>query len=452
MPHHPLRRAQFSRAISSRLLRPFLVLVLMVVAVPARADSVEELRALVEAGDARAWDMAGRMESGSAGDADFDFWYGLAAKAAGKKNQAVFAFERVVASQPGNARAKLELADAYYQFGNTAEARALFEEVLASTPPDPVQQRIRTYLGAIDAGEKRSKTSVGGYVTVAVGHDSNINSATNEVLHDIPGIFIPLSLPVSALETDAVFGDLRAGIDIVQPVNQRHTRFFGASVQARDNEDLLSGGNYDYTQASLTGGWALQRGIARWRIPLAAHALRIEDDEARYLVSAGAEYNRPLSANTALSWFGQFASSHFVSQETRDTRQFLLGGAWSWSGSALRMTVSAHVGTEPAVESGFEYNGRDYVASRVNLRYPLSSRQSLYGALGVQQSKYKDVQPLLGVEREDLLVDAALGWQMKLGAAWTLNADVTHADNMSADNELFDFERTVAMLGATWRF
>lgn len=452
MPHHALRRAQFSRVILSRLLRPLLALVLMVVAAPALADSVDELRALVDAGDAKAWDMAQRMEAGNAGDADFDFWYGLAAKAAGKKNQAVFAFERVVASQPGNARAKLELADAYYQFGNTAEAKVLFEEVLASTPPDPVQQRIRTYLGAIDAGEKRKKTSVSGYVTIAAGHDSNINSATSEVQHDIPGIFIPLSLPVSALETDSVFGDLRAGIDVVQPVNQRHARFFGASVQARDNEDLLSGGNFDYTQASLTGGWALQRGTARWRIPLAAQALRVEDDEARYLVSVGAEYNRPLSANTSLSWFGQFASTHFSSQESRDTRQLLLGGAWSWSGSALRLTASAHLGTEPAVDSEFDYNGRDYVATRLNLRYPLSSRQSLYGALGVQQSQYKGAQPLLGAEREDLLADASLGWQLKLGTDWTLNADLTHAHNMSADNELFDFERTVAMLGATWRF
>jgi len=452
MPHHPLRRAQFSRAISSRLLRPFLVLVLMVVAVPARADSVEELRALVEAGDARAWDMAERMESGSAGDADFDFWYGLAAKAAGKKNQAVFAFERVVASQPGNARAKLELADAYYQFGNHTEARTLFEAVLASTPPDPVQQRIRTYLGAIAAGEQRRKTNVSGFVTIAVGHDSNINSATSEVQHDIPGIFIPLSLPASALETDAVFGDLRAGIDVVQPVNQRHARFFGASVQARDNDELLSGGNFDYTQASVTGGWALRRGTANWRIPLAAHALRVEDDETRYLVSVGAEYNRPLSANTSMSWFGQFAGTHYASQENRDTRQLLLGGAWNWSGSALRLTASGHVGIEPAVDSDYAYNGRDYVAVRLSLRYPLSSRQSLYGALGAQQSQYREVQPLLGIEREDLLADASLGWQFKPGSDWTINADLTHTQNASADNELFDFERTVAMLGATWRF
>lgn len=452
MPSHSRHRKAISRVSFSRFLYPLYAILLLTVATSAHADSVDELRALVDAGDATGWDMAQRMEDDNAGDADFDFWYGLAAKAAGKKNQAVFAFERVVASQPGNARAKLELADAYYQFGNNAEAKVLFEEVLASTPPDPVQQRIRTYLGAIDAGEKRKKTSVSGYVTIAAGHDSNINSATSEVQHDIPGIFIPLSLPVSALETDSVFGDLRAGVDVVQPVNQRHARFFGASVQARDNEDILSGGNFDYTQASLTGGWALQRGTARWRIPLAAQALRVEDDEARYLVSAGAEYNRPLSANTSLSWFGQFASTHFSSQESRDTRQLLLGGAWSWSGSALRLTVSAHFGTEPAVDSDYDYNGRDYLATRLNLRYPLSSRQSLYGALGAQQSQYKDVHPLLSAEREDLLADASFGWQMKLGTDWTLNADVTHAQNMSADNELFDFERTVAMLGATWRF
>lgn len=454
MPSHSRHRKAISRVSFSRFLYPLYAILLLTVATSAHADSVDELRALVDAGDATGWDMAQRMEDDNAGDADFDFWYGLAAKAAGQKHQAVFAFERVLGNQPGNARAKLELGDIYYQFGNTREARILFEEVLATTPPGPVEQRIRTYLGAIEAVDKKKKTNLNGYVTFAGGHDSNVNSATSTATHAILDNLLVVSLPASALETDAGFGELRAGLDLIHPVNQRDSRFLSASIKARDNEDLFSGGNSDYTQAALTGGWSLQRGTAHWRIPVGVQSVRVEDDESSYLASVGTEYNRPLSVNTAVAWFGQLAVLHYPSQEERNTRQLVLGGAWHWNSISmpLRLTVSGHAGHEPTEESSADYNGRDFVATRLSLRYPLSSRQTLYGALGLQQSNYLGEQPLLGFKREELLADASFGWQMRLSPDWTLNADLSYQDNMSVDNELFDYQRSVAMLGATWRF
>ena len=105
-------------SLSPRGRRRGIFLALILASSLAHADSIGELRELVD-GDTRdatrvaaAWEMATRMEPEHAGDPEFDFWYGLAARAAGQRQQAVFAFERVVANQPGNARAKLELADA----------------------------------------------------------------------------------------------------------------------------------------------------------------------------------------------------------------------------------------------------------------------------------------------------------------------------------------------------
>lgn len=116
--------------------RPLALAISLVLAAPcAFADSIPELHSLVDANDSvAAWGMAARMEPEHAGDPEFDFWYGLAAKAAGKHQQAVFAFERVVLVQPGNARAKLELADAYYRMGNHGEARRLIRSSSGSAP------------------------------------------------------------------------------------------------------------------------------------------------------------------------------------------------------------------------------------------------------------------------------------------------------------------------------
>ncbi len=420
----------------------------------AHADSVAELQALVEASDAQAWEMAQRMEDQNAGDPEFDFWYALAAKAANRKHEAEFALERVVAQQPANLRARLELGDIYYQFGNTGEAKTQFETVLAATPPDAVQQRIRTYLGAIEAKDDQAKISLNSYVTLSGGYDSNINGATSTVTHDIPGIAVPMTLGASALETDTGYADLRVGLDLVQPTSQRNARFLSAVLQAHDNSEIFSGGNFDYTQASLTGGWMLRRNTGYWRIPLAVQALRVEDDESRYLISAGVERNQALSVNTAMSWFGQVAVNHFPSQVSRNTQQLLLGGAWQWNSTAspLRLTASGNLGYEPAEDSNYDFNGRYFAATRLSLRYSLSSSQTVYGAAGIQQSIYMEDHPLIGSARQDFLADVSAGWQWQLDRAWTVNADLTFADNMSASNDLFDYQRSTVALGATWRF
>lgn len=340
----------------------FLALSLATATPLALADSVGELRALVDANDAAAWDMAARMEPENAGDPEFDFWYGLAAKAAGEFNQALFAFERVVLAQPGNARAKIELADSHFRVGNEAESRRLFEEVLATTPPDPVQQRIRTYLSAMEAVRESRGTRVTGQLSIAAGHDSNVSSATDVVDHDINiagGVRTIALMPLS-LETDAAFAEFRAALDVVTPVNQRVLRFLNVSAQRRDNEDLLSGGNFDYSALGLTGGWMVRRGPAAWRIPFSVQGLWAESEsigianDDRYTFSAGLEYSHPLSARTAMTWFGQLGNSHFPSEENRNIWQARLGAAHAWSATdvPLRLSTMLVFGTEPTEESG----------------------------------------------------------------------------------------------------
>lgn len=434
-----------------------LAMVLALSAPLAAADSIDELRALVEANDSTAaWDMAQRLEPENAGEPDFDFWYALAAKAAGQKNQAVFALDRVIANQPDNSRAKLELADVYYQFGNAAGAKGLFEQVLASTPPDAVQQNIRTYLAAMAAVEQKRGTQVSGFVTIAGGYDSNINNATSVPEHDVVTSSGPLTfaLTPASLATDTGFMDVRTGLNMVQPVNNRQIRFLNLSLQSRDNADIFSGDNYDYAQLAATGGWLLRRGSAQWRFPVNVQALTVQSDESRYTGTVGVEYSRPLAANTALSWFGQAGAMHYPAQQARNASLALVGGAYTWNGKTtpLRMVTSLHLGTEPTEDSSADFNGRDYVAVRVNLRYAYADSMSLYGGLGAQQSQYQGDHPVLGFAREETLADIAIGWQWQPDRRWSVNADLSAADNASSGNNLFDFRRTQVMLGSTWHF
>lgn len=434
--------------------RLLLAVSLMVVgAAPALADSLEELRDRIQAGDGQdAWAMAQRLEPELAGDADFDFYYGLAAMQAGNPNQAVYAFERVLAEQPGNARVRLELARAQFESGNIRQARQIFEEVLAQTPPSTVQDRIRAYLLAIDAAEKSSKLSVSSFVGITAGHDSNINSATDVLFHDF-GLFA-FTLSPGAVATDSMFVETRAGVDVVRPVSRSRIYFLNASLQSRDNEDLLSGGNLDYLQLNATAGALFEHNGTRWRVPLSMQALSVESDESRYLATLGVEASRPLGAALSGSLFGQIGNIHYPSMSARNSNLAGLGAglAWSPKASAWRFSGTLNLGVEPAEESAFEFNGRQYVALRTLARYAPFAGHVFHAGIGAQQSEYDAAQPLLGFTREEFQIDLSGGWQWQIDKAWVVNADVTHSTNDSSRNNLYDFDRTVVSAGTTWRF
>lgn len=450
-----------------QIARVIFTLAALAAAPAAQADGVDELRTLVGGNDATAaWAMAQRMEPANAGEPEFDFWYGLAAKAAGQRNQAQFAFERVVVAQPENPRAKLELADVYHHFGNHGEATKLFNEVLAENPPEPVQQRIRTYLGSMQAASERKETQVSYVLGVALGHDDNVGSATDVSTHDT--FFGPATLVLNpqAMASDAAFMETRAGIDVVSPANQRTLRFLSVSAQRRDNEDFFSGGNFDSSQFGLTGGWMLRRGIATWRIPLAIQALWAESatppgiiaDDDRYQFSVGAEYTRPLSSRTAIAWVGRVGTSHFPSAPERNAALLMLGSNYSWSADSAPITVQTSLSAtwEPREEdTALARNNEKEItlAARVGARWKFSGTQSATAGVGVQGTHYRQT-PLVypaGPDRKDLLQDFSLGWQMQLEKAWVLNADVSVFNNDS-QRSLYDFDRTQFKFGSTWRF
>lgn len=434
----------------------------------SHADSIEELRALAGEGNApEAWSMAERMAAASAGDPEFDFWYGIAARGAGHRNEALFAFERVTVAQPDNARAKLELADLQYQFGNLAEARSLFGEVLASNPPEPVQQKVRNYLGAIDAAEQGKKSRIRYVVGFAAGHDSNVGSATDVALHDTFVGAQTLLLNEASLASDAAFTESRVALDYVAPASQRTLRYFSASLQRRDNEEILAGGNFDNTQLSLSGGWMLRRGNVTWRIPVAVQALWAESvrtgpapvNDDRFLTTIGAEYSRPLSAQASVAWFGRVGDSHYPSEANRNSWLLSAGGSYGWSAATAPLSFSAAlvVSAEPAQEdaAAARNSEKEYVVGvRGGVRWAVADQHAITAGLGLQSTQYRQaplVYPGGSPDRADRLIDMTLGWQWVPGKDWTLDADVTQVSNDS-QRALYDFDRTQLRLGSTWRF
>jgi len=137
-------------------------------AAAAFAAPVDDLRALVEAGNsAEAYARCATMDVDA--EPRTDLWCGIAAIDVGRAGIGVFALERYVLRYPDDPRGRLELARAYFYAGDAPRARAEFDAVAKEKPPEAVQAGIDRYLDALRVREAQYRPTLFGYVELGGG-------------------------------------------------------------------------------------------------------------------------------------------------------------------------------------------------------------------------------------------------------------------------------------------
>ena len=209
----------------------------LLLALPARADVVEDLRALYARGDsAAAYALAIRHQLDMEGDPAFDYEFGIAAIDSGHYSQGVFALERVLLQNPDDHRTRLELARGYFLLEQYDRARREFETVLAAAPPVSVQENIQRFLNIIRVKESRYQSTARLTFDLDRGWDSNVNSApfSPEFVSPVLG---PGTLSSGSTQLGDFYTEANVGASLTIPVAPG--RYVGASfdVHHRSNDE-----------------------------------------------------------------------------------------------------------------------------------------------------------------------------------------------------------------------
>lgn len=384
-----------------------------------------------------------------AGDPAFDFELGLAALAAGFPQNAAFALERVLVQQPDHARARLELARAYFLLGDDKAAQQEFNTVLAQSPPPAVQEKIQLFLSRIEQRLDTQRPRLRGHVEIALGGDSNINSATADGSVTVPALG-QVQLDAMSREIDDGFAELDAGANLDYPLDKQSFWFASAAVKGQNN---FGSDAFDSAVLGLRTGYARHQERGRWEIPLQYQELWVDGRGFRRLLSASAEWSHTRQRGNQIALFAQLGVLRFPEQETRDARLALLGGGWSLAlpGDAVVLSASLYYGVENAVEDAGEHNGRNYLGTRLGAQWTPAPSHILYGALGAQAVRHADEHPVFADTREDGLTQAFLGWAWQAHRRVTLKTDLEYHRNAS-NLALYDYDRAVFRVGARWAF
>lgn len=150
------------------------------------ADLTEAQRLLNEGLPEQAAILLQAKIKDNAGNAEYDYLLGQALYQSGQTGEAMFAFERVLMSNPDNIDARLKAARLNIERGNTEYALELLQALPDGTLNHQQRQEKITIQATANSRSNWAALSARGYLLGGIGRDSNVSSGPNESSLIIP--------------------------------------------------------------------------------------------------------------------------------------------------------------------------------------------------------------------------------------------------------------------------
>lgn len=413
--------------------------------------AADTLESLVNSGQyQRAYELAQPQLGERAGDSRFDFLFGMAAIEAGHPQEALFAFERVLAALPQDHRARLELARAHFMLGNYEQARQLFEAVLAANPPPRVRANIERFLDQLTSRKQQRDRAFNASADFKIGMDSNINSAT-----EVETIALPIGLVLTLGDTSREIADefYELGVSGNYLKLLRKDMGLFASFAFSDHQNV-SYNQFDLRSTGVSLGYIYKDGDQSLRIPLQWQMLEVDRAMFRTSSGIGVEWGLSYNKNQQLSIFGQWAQQrHNDSEALRDVDLLLAGAALSHDFASIqtRLSLSAYVASEAAADELYDYFGRGYFGSRLAAQWQLHPQHSLQLSWSQQSIEHDAIHPVFGKLREDSYSQLSLEWGWNFDQHW--NAGLTLSSSSNTSNiEIYTYGRTQQYFSLGYNF
>ncbi len=361
-----------------------LIALALLTAGTARADAITyEAAALLEAGDSQgAYALLSPLEVDRAGDPRFDYLLGLAALETGRATEAVFAFERVLAVEPGNLLARADMARALAALNEMESARRELETVVREGDAIPPEARatIESYLQALrDQPFGRGGREVRAFIAAGYGYDSNVAAsvATQNIGGPVNTLFIP--------EQSSGFGRLAGGFNVRYPVGPSWAIVAAGNSFAKLNTNdpsTIGGESIDFSQVAFNGLLGVEhlRGPDAYSAFVQADHFRIAGriDDLGEIDNGGhafrnafggtVQMRRRLSSASHITAYGQFSRLDYHNQSFRDVNRWSGGLSyarvfpWRYSPSGY---LGLYGGTERNLTSSAKDQGHHFFGVRL---------------------------------------------------------------------------------------
>lgn len=391
----------------------------------ARAEPPADLglaQELLQTGRAeKAWELLAPQEEVQAGDEDFDYLLGLAALESGRIALATLHFERVLASNPNHAAARLDLGRAYHLLGDFNRARRELETALILNPPPAARTTIETHLARIETAT-RPRIAVSGYLEGTIGRDSNVNAATTQSAVFMPLLNASVNLPADAIGRSAPYQSVSGGAEIRHRIDDQFSVLANVDGKSRRNDGISS---LDIDSIDVRGAIQYSDNSAHTvRLGMGRGELGLGGNDYRHTESINLEWRRALDQTSQATLFAQRLRMTYVpvAVVSEDAQLDLAGLAWLrrfGPGDATTLAAAVMAGHEQDLRARLD-GARNLTSIRLGLFHQLRADLLAFGSLSMQSDRYERQNLLFQTYRRDSVADLSLGLEWRVAPDWIL--------------------------------
>ena len=433
------------------LMRGFAACLLMMSFISAlHAAPADDIKILLERGNAAEAYSLGAAHPGLLGQPVFDFYFGIAAIDSGHAGEGVLALERYVINFPGNARARLELARGYFVLGEDARASEEFDRILKTDPPAATRANIERFMDAIRSRQSLYMATAGFFIEAGYGYDSNTNGGVSNAGINLP-IFGNVVVNASGVKAGSGFSWLAAGGQASKPVAPGVAVFAGGQVDGKFNN---ANNQFDQQNLAASAGLTYFRNKNLYRFTVSHSEITVDDNRFHNANGIAGEWHRQLDELQTVSPFAQYAQLRYAGFNTpRDADLYVLGLGYrkSFIGNWQPLFTASIDGGQEHDIRGRPDLGRDLYGGRLALSLTPAPKWALSIGGTYQKSRYQGQDILLLTSRNDDYYALDVTASYAYARNFSIRAELLISKNDS-NISLYEYRRDVIALKARYDF
>ena len=392
---------------------------------------------------AEAYLLLAPLEFDHAGEASFDYLIGIAALDSGKPDKATFAFERVLAVNPDNAAARLDMARAYYQLGDLQRAGTEFAIALQQSTSVAARANIQKYLDAIDAKKEEKVTRFSAYVEGGFGRDNNVNISTSQPQVQIfdGSNWVTAPLDSSNVKVADNYYALAAGGEINHELNDNWGLFAKGDLRKRGNNAHTE---FDSVNTDVRAGVMFEANAERLRVGVLRSRYNLGGSHNSDTSGFRGEWRHVFSPSNQLNALAQSVKYRYIDVIMQpndfDQQVVMLGWLHVLADGKSSLSGSVHFGAEKDVSQiitvaspggGRNDGAKHFRGMRVGGQSAINEETTLFANAGMQTGDYSKTNYYFLRQRQDRLVDLTMGANWLWGEQLTLRPQLSYSRNNS---------------------
>jgi hypothetical protein len=414
------------------------------------ASAAEDLKSLLDRGNASAAYRYGKSHPEELGDPSFDFYFGVAAIDSGHSGEGVLALERYTLNFPDNLSARLELARGYFVMADDQRARDEFYAVLETNPPASVKANINKFLDAMNSRESEYRTKLNSFVEAAYGYDTNANGGLGSSIVYLPG-FGDVAVSPEGMRAETWYQSLAAGGQIARPLAPGLAIFGNARVDGRFHSEAQQ---FNQNNVGGSSGVSYLKNKNAYSAAVSYYQMDVDKSRFRNVGDVSVEWHRMLSELRSFHAQFQYAQLRYAgTNEPRNSDFSAFGAGYQRAfikGWRPQVTANAHGG----VEQNIEYRpdlGRYLLGADIGVVIAPRPKWTLSTSASYLFSRYSAEDGLTLIRRQDQFYGLTAGATYALKRQVIVGAELLGSRNGS-NLALYEYERGMVTFRIRYEF